>query len=244
MRRLRVVLALAVPVLFMAVALVLLLAPAAFADNCDLRINPEDCQNTAWTVGAVAATAAAITGILTALSGLGGAGAPASVEEQAEGASPAGPAGAPVIHQQRWNDSCATVTSQMIIERATGEKIPENFLRAQSHQTPNGYRRVGNFGTNPEGVVELLEAHGLTAENQTLDLGEMREALRDGKQVSISIKVPGGNHRVLVTKVDPSPTGGTTITFDDPATGTTRQMNDVGWQNRGNPTRTIVVLPK
>ena len=48
-------------VLLLGAGSVLLLAPGAAADNCDLRINPEDCQNTAWTIGtagAIAATAA------------------------------------------------------------------------------------------------------------------------------------------------------------------------------------------
>jgi hypothetical protein len=29
-------------------------APAAAADNCDIFINPEDCQNTGWTIGTIA----------------------------------------------------------------------------------------------------------------------------------------------------------------------------------------------
>lgn len=30
------------------------LTPTAAADNCDIFINPEDCQNTAWTIGTIA----------------------------------------------------------------------------------------------------------------------------------------------------------------------------------------------
>jgi hypothetical protein len=48
-------------VLVLSGGLLIVLAPGAAADNCDLRINPEDCQNTAWTIGtagAIAATAA------------------------------------------------------------------------------------------------------------------------------------------------------------------------------------------
>lgn len=37
----------------------LLLASGAVAHDCDLRINPEDCQNTAWTVGTAGVIAAA-----------------------------------------------------------------------------------------------------------------------------------------------------------------------------------------
>lgn len=76
----------------------LLLAPPASADNCDLRINPEDCQNTAWTVGTVAAVAAAATAAAVAAgSGLagsaGGAGAAGGEGEGTEegGDGSAGP---------------------------------------------------------------------------------------------------------------------------------------------------------
>lgn len=58
-----------------------LAGPTASADNCDLRINPDDCQNTAWTVGTAATlaataavTAAAAGGILTGNGGLAGGG--------------------------------------------------------------------------------------------------------------------------------------------------------------------------
>jgi hypothetical protein len=44
--------------------------PAAHADNCDIRINPLDCQNTAWVVGSVAAIAAC--GAVVAASVVGG----------------------------------------------------------------------------------------------------------------------------------------------------------------------------
>ncbi|HEX9694864.1 MAG TPA: hypothetical protein VGB64_00960 [Actinomycetota bacterium] len=50
----------------------LLLAGAALADNCDLRINPGDCQNTAWTVGTIATVAAAGAGAAAAAGALNG----------------------------------------------------------------------------------------------------------------------------------------------------------------------------
>jgi hypothetical protein len=66
MTRIRPLLA-AIGLAFLATAA---LAPAAAADNCDIFINPEDCQNTGWTVGTIAvltggvavATAAVMTG--------------------------------------------------------------------------------------------------------------------------------------------------------------------------------------
>jgi hypothetical protein len=50
----------------LAFAILVLLAGPASADNCDLQINPEDCQNTAWTVGVVAVTTATVTVAVTA----------------------------------------------------------------------------------------------------------------------------------------------------------------------------------
>jgi hypothetical protein len=49
------------------------LSPTAAADNCDIFINPEDCQNTGWTIGTIAtltggvavAVAATLTGTRT-----------------------------------------------------------------------------------------------------------------------------------------------------------------------------------
>jgi hypothetical protein len=49
------------------------LTPTAAADNCDIFINPEDCQNTGWTIGTIAtitggvavAMAATMTGVRT-----------------------------------------------------------------------------------------------------------------------------------------------------------------------------------
>jgi hypothetical protein len=35
-------------------------SPSAAADNCDIFINPEDCQNTGWTVGVVATLAGGV----------------------------------------------------------------------------------------------------------------------------------------------------------------------------------------
>jgi hypothetical protein len=75
-------------------AWLVLLAPPASADNCDLRINPGDCQNTAWTVGSVAAVATAATAAAvaagsaaagTAAGGAAGATAGAGAEAEGEG---------------------------------------------------------------------------------------------------------------------------------------------------------------
>jgi hypothetical protein len=41
------------------VALLVLASPAR-ADNCDIFINPEDCQNTGWTIGVIATLAGGV----------------------------------------------------------------------------------------------------------------------------------------------------------------------------------------
>lgn len=237
------------------VALLVVFADPALADNCDLRINPEDCQNTAWTIGAVAAIAAAITAILVALSGLGGAsqGGPAEgggvlVEEGAgEGAGgDAGEAGAgPPIFKQTKNDTCAIASIRMILQRVAGRVVSEQGLASRSAAMPNGYRQnADNFGTSTEGVVDFMKGLGLKASQQTLTIEQMQQALQEGKQVSVSHKVPGGNHRVVVTGIKTGPTGITFISVDDPATGTNRTYAaSIWWPANGNPTRTVVVEP-
>jgi hypothetical protein len=44
----------------LAFVVLLIMAPPAAADNCDIFINPEDCQNTGWTVGVVATIAGGV----------------------------------------------------------------------------------------------------------------------------------------------------------------------------------------
>ena len=46
----------------------LLLPALALADNCDIQLNPQDCQNTAWAVGSVATAAAAAAAAAAATS--------------------------------------------------------------------------------------------------------------------------------------------------------------------------------
>jgi len=44
----------------LSLVLTVLLAGAAAADNCDIFINAEDCQNTGWTVGVIATLAGGV----------------------------------------------------------------------------------------------------------------------------------------------------------------------------------------
>lgn len=243
-----VVRSVATAVIFSSAFLVLLAGPAR-ADNCDLRINPEDCQNTAWTVGTVAATAAAITAILTALSGLGGTGGGAgvgvagrTVQQVAAGGPPRDPPdGYPPIYQQQTNDSCAIVCVRMVVERLTGESIPENALRAQSHLMGGGYRTIGNWGTPWKGPAALLDELGVPAEQRALTPGQMQETLASGRQIIVAHGVPGGGgHSVVLSRVEPR--GDRYImTFDDPWTGKQFQRTDMWWNSNQRPQGTVVV---
>ncbi|MFC0111108.1 hypothetical protein [Kibdelosporangium aridum] len=47
-------------VVALAASALLAFSPSAAADNCDIFINPEDCQNTGWTVGVVATLASGV----------------------------------------------------------------------------------------------------------------------------------------------------------------------------------------
>lgn len=62
----------ALAVTFLGFGAWLALTGVARADNCDLKINPSDCQNTAWTIGVVTTIAAAAAGAAVASGGLGG----------------------------------------------------------------------------------------------------------------------------------------------------------------------------
>lgn len=41
--------------------------PVATADNCDIFINPEDCQNTGWTIGTIATVTGGVAVAMVAL---------------------------------------------------------------------------------------------------------------------------------------------------------------------------------
>lgn len=92
-RRLRLGVLAGIVVPFLVAGWLLLLARPAAADDCDLRINPEDCQNTAWVVGSVAAVASAATAAAVAAGAAAGAGVGAEGEgddsgEEAGGGPP------------------------------------------------------------------------------------------------------------------------------------------------------------
>lgn len=72
----------------------LVLAPPAAADNCDIFINPEDCQNTGWTIGVIATLAGGVA-VATAATAVGRSGGGSGDAEPPEPVPP--PAAGTVI---------------------------------------------------------------------------------------------------------------------------------------------------
>lgn len=68
----------------------LVLAPPAAADNCDIFINPEDCQNTGWTIGVIATLAGGVA-VATAATAAGGKKGDVERRKPTAPLSPAGP---------------------------------------------------------------------------------------------------------------------------------------------------------
>src|SRR5215468_10938654 len=71
----------------------LMLAPPAAADNCDIFINPEDCQNTGWTIGVIATLAGGVAVATAATS----AGTRGSDTDKREPTPPTTPLGPPIV---------------------------------------------------------------------------------------------------------------------------------------------------
>ena len=139
---------------------------------------------------------------------------------------------APIL-QQNWDDSCVVVSSQMVIQRLTGQTIPENALRAQSHQMDDGYENnEGGFGTSSQGMLDLLNAQdGIHAEERVMGPVQVEAALAEGKQVSVAHWNPGyrSSHQVVVSKVEHTPNGGIRLTIDDPWTGAQKIRGGKWW---------------
>ncbi|HEY2765991.1 MAG TPA: hypothetical protein VGJ13_18570 [Pseudonocardiaceae bacterium] len=70
----------------------LVLAPPAAADNCDIFINPEDCQNTGWTIGVIATLAGGVA-VATAATAAGGRSGGSSGDVEPREPVPPPPAG-------------------------------------------------------------------------------------------------------------------------------------------------------
>jgi hypothetical protein len=242
-------------------AFLALLAGPARADNCDLRINPGDCQNTAWTVGAVAATAAAITAILTALSGIGRTipppppppAPPAAPprESPAPGAPGEEPSpGSPPIYVQQQDDTCGPTSIRMVINRATGRDIPENRIAGRSHQLPGGYRNNGGptwqpWGTNAGAIADQLNGLGFDAHTGAFTPDQIAQAIREGKQVIIlHNNGNGGGHFQVVAGAEDRPDGHHVFTLNDPWTGKQFRRSDLWFKGFVRPYTTIAAPPK
>ncbi len=76
----------------------LVLARPAAADNCDIFINPRDCQNTAWTIGVIATLAGGVAVAAVATASVGKKRRPA---ERREPVAPRSPADASTTNLER-----------------------------------------------------------------------------------------------------------------------------------------------
>lgn len=243
-------------VAFACLALVTVLAAPALADNCDLRINPEDCQNTAWTIGAVAALAAAITAILVALSGLGGtsvaggagggAGAVDLAERQKdlpeEMQGQEVEAGAFPVLPQEADDTCAIACVRMVFNRLTGKNVSEQGMARRSGALPGGYRNnAGAWGTNADAISTQMREIGLDAQTGRVSPEDMAKAIADGKQVIVLHKVKTWGHFVVVRDVRFDAAGTPTFVIDDPWTGKSTERSAQWWELNGRKEWTNVV---
>ena len=72
--------------------------------------------------------------------------------------------------------------------------VPENALRAQSHQDATGYRKnPWSWGTLTSGTVQQLDALGLAAEQKRMDVEEMRRAFDSRRKLMYGLvsDIPG-----------------------------------------------------
>jgi hypothetical protein len=142
-----------------------LLAPPAAADNCDLRINPEDCQNTAWTVGSVAAVAAAATAAAVAAgAGIAGGGAEAGTEGEGEETPDGGGAAGPITEIIDGPRALEVLQEMGLVRAAVQPDGTVRYVPTGSFEELNTtgwttYTEVGNAVDPATGqVVQVQEA--------------------------------------------------------------------------------------
>lgn len=131
----------------------------------------------------------------------------------------------------------------MIIERLTGNNVPEATLRTTSEGTEHGFHQNSErWGISARGIVELLNSQpGIQATFvPDMTLTEMQAAIQNGRQVTIAYESPYGGHQVVVNHIETFADGHSVLTVDDPSNGTQRQHTDGWWSRNGRPGLTIV----
>jgi len=125
----------------------LVLAQPAAADNCDIFINPEDCQNTGWTIGVIATLAGGVavaTAATVASRKTGG-----NVERR-EPTTPLPPAGSlptsPAHHERRrWTSEDVDIQPipdpPSITTQPPDGVVPSHSVTLEAHRDP-GWQTV------------------------------------------------------------------------------------------------------
>jgi hypothetical protein len=88
-------------------------------------------------------------------------------------------------HQQTYQDTCAVVSQEFILDELTGIDFDENELRQQA--IDNGWYTPGG-GTPLECMGNLLEAHGIPVEKEYgATLQDLSDKLAHGEKVMVAI---------------------------------------------------------
>jgi hypothetical protein len=138
---------------------------------------------------------------------------------------------------QQQDDTCGPTSVRMVIQRITGQDIPEDKLSDRSHRLPGGYQNNGGptwgaWGTNADALNDQLKRLGLDSRQGKFSTDEIAQALKDGKQVIVLHDTPdGGGHFQVLAGVRDAPNGGRVFTLHDPWTGKAYQRSDV-WFGR------------
>lgn len=122
-------------------------------------------------------------------------------------------------HQQQYDDSCAVVAQEGIIEKHIGNAPSETDLRNEAIE--NGW--MVNEGTKPEDVGKLLEAHDVPVGYQGSGSMEMlQDELAQGHDVIVGVDAGylwqdpddiGSGHAVWVTGMETDDAGNVNSVF-------------------------------
>lgn len=139
-------------------------------------------------------------------------------------------------HEQKYDDTCAVVSQEFILEELTGEEFSEEELREEAFE--KGYYTPGG-GTPMEKMGCLLEDYGIEVE-RTYDntLEDLSEKLEQGEKVLVAVdsdeiwdpnqsgeedlnehgNIPGqdANHAVQVIGIDYSDPDNPVVILNDP----------------------------
>lgn len=124
----------------------LVLARPAAADNCDIFINPGDCQNTGWTIGVIATLAGGVA-VATAATATGSK--KGGDAERREPAAPLPPAGSRMTsrtrRERRWTiddvDILPTSDPPSITIQPPDGVVRSHSVKLEAHSDP-GWQTV------------------------------------------------------------------------------------------------------